>query len=71
MGSIGTSVEGAAIMASFPAPAPAPMVLAVGSVGLVFMATPVIVSAALLPAPTVGLWTGAAVVLVGGFGGST
>ncbi len=71
MGSIGTSVVGAAIMASFPAPAPALTVLAVGSVGLVFTAMPVIVSAALLLAPTVGLWTGAVVVLVGGFGGST
>ncbi len=47
------------------------MALAVGSVGLVFMAAPVIVSVASLPAPTVGLWTGAVVALVGGFGGST
>ncbi|KIC71308.1 hypothetical protein DB41_BO00010 [Neochlamydia sp. TUME1] len=71
MGSIGTSVAGAAITASFPAPAPALTVLAVGSVGLVFMATPVIMSAASLLVPTVGLWTGAAVALAGGFRGST
>ncbi len=47
------------------------MALAVGSVGLVFMAAPVVVSAVLLLAPTMGLQTGAAVALAGGFGGGT
>ena len=35
------------------------------------MAAPVVVSAVLLLLPNVGLWTGAVVVLVGRFGGST
>ena len=71
VGSVWTSVLGASTMASFPAPAPALMVLAVQSVGVMFMAVSVIVSAVLLLVPNVGLWTGAAVALVGRFGGST
>jgi hypothetical protein len=58
-------------MASVPAPAPAPTALAVQSVGVVFMAAPVVVSAVSLLLPTVGLRTGAVVVLAGRFGGST
>ena len=66
---VGTSVLGASSMASVPAPAL--MVLAVQSVRVAVMATPVIMSASSLLVGDMGLQAGAAVVLVGGFRDST
>jgi hypothetical protein len=58
-------------MASVPAPAPALTVIAVQSVRVAVMATPVIMSASSLLVADMGLQAGAAVVLVGGFRDST